>query len=286
VLLKKFFGGNPMRFWNRLVLSALVLALSLSLAVGMADAATSTKKKTTKKVEKKKEKKREEQRAAGPSKYIEGVNLAGRSGLFYGDTSETVGVGRFAIGAGLTFQAIGSGNALGIPFGGSFGVAKNLDFSIGGNLSLYNPPSPLPSSSAFAIDFGGKYHIATSKTGLDFSLGGDIMIPTNAGGQVVVTPRGTITYVLPSGLLLNGDLGIAISTLTYVTVDLGMALPVGDKLNLIAELGANQGGYLASQLALGLRYKVSPTFNLQGLVGVPLNGGSALVGAGLSIASM
>ncbi len=292
-----------MKLWSRLILGGLTLALALSLNVVTADAATSSKKKSStkketkkKKNEKKKEAKKEARHSSGESKtFVSGSNTSCRSGLFYGDSSNVADMKKFEGSVNIGFSSPASGwSNIPIQFGGQYGIAKNLELSAAGILSITSSPSytigPLTfggSTSSFALDFGGKYHVAgTNSNSPDFSLGGDVLIPTYTGGQVIFTPRGTITYTTTGGLVLNGDCGVHITNpTTYVSFDAGIGVPVSSKLSVIGEIGANQGGFTASMLAGGVRAALGENAKLQAQLGIPLNGGGVMVGAGLSIAA-
>lgn len=289
-----------MRFWNRLVVAGLALALALSLGASSADAAAkkTSKKKETKKEAPKKETKREVRHSSGASsKFVSGTNTIGRAGLFYADTADVAAVGQVEGSAHITYQSFGPSGftttMLGFPVGAHFGAAKNIDLSAAILLNLVSTPSftfgpvtiPGGSSTNFSIDLGGKYRIAGGNKSPDFSIGGDIMIPTYTGGQVIVSPRGVVSYELEGGLLLNGDVAINITNpTTYVSVDAGVGVPLGDKFSAIAEIGANQLGNAGSVLGGGVRADLSG-IKLQALLGIPLNGGSVQLGAGIILAS-
>src|SRR5581483_7053815 len=267
------------RLFSRLLLSGLVLALTLSLAAAPASADTKKKKKSA---EKKKEEKKEQRHEARhmEKRYVSGTNIWGRAGLLYADTAEVASVGQIEGSAHFTYQSLASASfagysssddLFGIPFGLHFGAAENLDLYASGDLMINSISSNVPgfvggSSSQFLINIGGKYRIAaTNSKTPDFAVGGDVTIPTN-GGNAVVTPKGMVTYTLDSGLLLNGEMGIAIAGTTYVLADAGVGVPFGDKFTGIAEIGANQNGYLGSVLAAGVRADLSG-MKLQGLLG-------------------
>ncbi len=289
-----------MKFLNRLLLASLAVIFAMSLCVTAATAQTSSSKKKKKaavaaeiKAEKKAEKKAERK------KIISGTNLDGRAGLFFADTSDVAPVGQWQGSLHATWSSpAASFNSFSFPLGAHYGAAPNVDLSAGVRLDLLSEPSytiggydGIPqqtlggSSTDFTVLLGGKYKIAAnSKDMPDFSVGGIIYIPTYTGGDVVFMPKGTVTYVLPSGLLLNGDFGIGISSATYVECDGGVGFPVSRQVTLIGEIGANQYGNADSQLALGARFDLSGT-KLQALLGVPLNGGGVLLGAGIILAS-
>lgn len=296
-----------MKLFSRLVVSGLALALAFSLMVSPAQAAAKKKKSYS-------------SESSSPKKHvITGVNQFGRSGFFYGDTSEVAGVGKVEGGINLTYNSgsftapppfggiteIGSGGSvIGFPAGVHFGIGDNLELSVAeiganvstGGVSLISGGVTTPvvtgtSSTNFSGMVGVKYHIvAEDLHALTFSAGGNVMtgISPSFGNVWFITPEGTISYVLPSnGMLLNGDLGIVIATQgpAYVKLDLGAGYPITDKLSGIAELGANQGGFTASVFALGVRYAFQEQFKGQVYLGVPLNYGNPLIGVGLTLAS-
>lgn len=288
-----------MKNWNRWILGGSIMILALSFCVGTSYAAQKKKKKaveeeTTTTIE----------RTIQPSKhYLTGANLDGRSGLFYGDTSEVAREGAWEGSAHLTYQSIGYYNSseslIGIPVGAHFGIAKDFELSAGAQLDIDSFPSytyrspyyPFTevtvaggSSTYFTVMGGAKYRFAGDRDMPDFSFGGNIRIPTYTGGQVVVMPEGTVTYTLTNGLLLNGDMGVGISNTTYIKADIGAGYPISEQVTGIAEIGANQAGYTGSVFAFGVRAAISD-IKFQGLVGVPLNGGSVLVGGGIILAS-
>jgi hypothetical protein len=282
-----------MKLWKQLVLGSLVLAFTLSLGFGTADAATKKKKKKeAPKVEKK-----QESKVSVKNTFVSGTNIWGRAGLLFSDTSDVLPVGHIEGSAYLTYQSLASlgigsytytTDQLGIPFGFHIGVVENVDLYASGNFVSTRSGSDVPnytstSTNSFVLNGGGKYHIATTNKNLSFSAGGDLTIPTQ-GGSVIFTPRGTVTYVLGNGFLLNGELGVAIDSTTYAVADAGIGIPVNDRIAVMAEIGANQAGYLNSQLAGGIRYAFS-NIKLQGLVGLPLNGGGAMIGGGIILAS-
>jgi hypothetical protein len=281
--------------------AGLALTLALSLGAGVADAAPkkSKKKEMKKEAEMKKAAKKEVRRSSGGShKFISGTNTLGRAGLFYGDTADVMPLNQVEGSAHLTFQSSGPSGFtttnFGIPVGAHFGVAKNIDLSAALLLNIISTPSStVPglgtvgggSSTSFGIDVGGKYKIDSGSRNVpDFSVGADIMIPTQAGGQVVVSPRGVVSYVLEGGLLLNADVAINISTVTYVSVDAGVGIPVGREFSVIAEIGANQMGNGGSILGGGVRVDLDG-IKLQGGLGIPLNGGGVQILGGVILAS-
>jgi hypothetical protein len=299
----KSWEGNFMKLWTRLVVAGLALVLALGLGIGAAQAQTSKTKKKKKKatvVTTYGERKAAEERSK-PRSYLTGTNLWGRAGLLYGDTSDVARVGQVEGSAFFTYQSLTSitvgnysagTNMIGIPFGAHYGAAKDVDIYASGDWrnisSSTNFPGATagPSQSAFNINFGGKYRIAAPNVNTpDFSVGGDITIPTNTGGQVVFTPKGTCTYILESGMVLNGEFGVGISTVTYVLADAGVGIPFAEKFLAIGELGASQYGYLNSMLGLGVRANFSGT-KLQALLGIPLNGYGAQIGVGIILGSM
>ena len=281
---------------KKLVLGLFALVMTVAFCAGPANAASKKKKTETKKEEKKETKKSENRSSSsGSSKhYLSGTNTWGRSGLLLGDTSEVAGVGSIEGAAHLTYSSPASGYSnLDIPFGGHFGVAENLELSAAGEFLIFDTPSytfgpftiPATSSSSFAIDLGGKYKIKLKGDGPkpDLSVGGDVLIPTS-GGSAIFTPRGTVSYTLNNGMLLNGDLGIHISTGTYVSFDAGVGYPFSNNLTGIAEIGANQAGNGGSELAGGVRVGADQ-FKFQALLGIPLNGGGVMIGGGVILAS-
>lgn len=283
-----------MKLWSRFVLGSLVLALAFAVCVSPAAAASKKKKK-----EEKRETKHESSSYEGPSKrYLSGTDLEGRSGLFYGQTSQVAAKNAWEGSLHATWQSPASGfNYFGFPLGAHFGIAENLDLAVGASLNILSIPgitNPFTgqtigggTSSNFTIQGGAKYHIAgENRNSPDFSVGGTIYVPTYTGGQVVVMPEGTCTYVIAkNGLLLNGDFGIGISSTTYVKVDGGVGYPFSSKVTGIAEIGANQAGYLGSMFAFGGRFDLGGSTKAQALLGVPLNGGGVLLGAGIILAS-
>lgn len=285
---------------KKLVLGLFALVMTLAFCAAPASAASSKKKKETKKKEeKKKEEKKEtkksESHSTGSKHYLSGTNTMGRSGLFFADDSEVAGVGKIEGSAHLTYSSPASGfNNLSIPFGAHFGIAENFELSAAGVLGIFDTPSftfgpitiPGSSASSFGIDLGGKYKLHLKGEGAkpEISLGGDVLIPTN-GGSAVATPRGTVSYTLSqSGLYLNGDLGVHISTATYVSFDAGAGYPFSNNLTGIVEIGANQSGNGGSLLAGGVRAGADH-FKFQGFLGIPLNGGGVLLGGGIIVAN-
>jgi hypothetical protein len=283
-----------MKVLNRLVLVSLAVVFAVSLCVSPANAAPKKKKPAPEATPAPVKK-----RVKLVKEYITGTNLEGRAGLFYGDTSAVAPVGQWQGSLHATWWApFASYNDFSFPLGAHFGAAKDVDLSAGVKLNLQTSPSvnypatPFTpaystggSTTNFEVLLGGKYKIkAQNSETPDFSVGGIIYIPTN-GGDVIVMPKGTVTYVLPSGLLLNGDVGIGISTVTYVEIDGGVGFPVSDKITLIGEIGANQFYYADSQLGLGARFALGGTTKAQALLGVPLSGGGVLLGAGIILAS-
>jgi hypothetical protein len=206
-------------------------------------------------------------------------------------------VGRIEGSVHFTYQSLASlgigsytytTDQIGIPFGFHIGVVENIDLYASGDFVSTRSGSDVPnytsvSTNSFVLNGGGKYHIATKNKNLSFSAGGDLTVPTQ-GGNVIFTPRGTVTYTLGNGFLLNGELGLAIGSTSYAVCDAGVGIPVNDRIAIMAEVGASQLGYLNSQLAGGIRYAFS-NLKLQGMVGLPLNGGGAMIGGGIILAS-
>lgn len=306
-----------MKLFSRLVVSGLALALAFSLLVSPAQAA-SKKKKTYS----------SEESSSSSKHVVRGTNLQGRSGFFYGDTSDVAPVGMVEGAIDLDYQSGGSlagttqvfagpttvsnsgysTNYLGFPAGLHFGIDKDLEISVaeGGVLGFTSDDTNITSngggsvttvikggsSTQFSGVVGVKYHIAAEdRHSPEFSIGGSVLtnISPSFGNVFVITPEGTISYTLPSnGMLLNGDMGVAIQTQggpAYVKLDLGAAYPISNKFSAIAELGANQAGYLGSVFALGARYDLGQNLVGQAFLGAPLNGGNVLIGVGLVLAS-
>lgn len=285
-----------MRLWSRFFVVVTALTLALSLSVAPAQAAKKKKEKE------KKETKRESKSTSyeAPRKhYLTGTDLEGRSGLFYGQTSDVAATGAWEGSLHATWQSPASGyDYFGFPIGAHFGIDKDLELSLGARLDVESIPSFTifgvtygGSSSIFTIQGGAKYHIAgEGRNAPDFSVGGTLYVPTYSGGQVVVMPEGTVSYILKNGLLLNGDFGVGISNVSYVKFDGGVAYPFSPKVTGIAEIGANQGtlgasGYGNSMFAVGGRFALGDSTKAQALLGVPLNGGGVVLGAGIILAS-
>ncbi len=274
-----------MKLFTRLMVGGLALALVLSLGAGTANAAAKKKKKAVK-VETKTVRKAKKE-------YISGTNLEGRAGLFYADTSEVAAKNTVEGSVHFTYSSPGpSVDQIMIPVGAHFGVDNNFELSACVKPWIISEPSVTigsitigGSSTNFLLDVGGKYKIASeNRETPDFAVGGVIYIPTWSGGNVVVMPEGTCSYVLDNGLLLNGDVGIGIGNTSYVKLDGGVGFPVSPKVTLIGEIGANQDGYMGSVFAAGARFALQDV-KLQALIGAPLNGGDVLIGAGLILAS-
>ena len=306
-----------MRLWSRFAVAGLAMLLAFSLSVAPASAASKKKKSYS-----------SDDSSSSSKHVVRGTNLQGRSGFFYGDTSDVAGVGNVEGAINLTYQSGGSAagtsqvlagpttvtdtgfsvNYLGFPAGLHFGIDKDLEISVaeGGQLNLTSDETHIVSngggsvtttqkggsSTSFSGVVGVKYHIAAENShSPEFSVGGNVMtnISPSFGSYFVITPEGTISYTLPSnGMLLNGDIGIAIQTQggpAYVKLDLGAAYPISNKFAAIAELGANQAGYLGSIFALGARYNLGQSLVGQAFLGAPLNGGNVMIGIGLCLAS-
>jgi hypothetical protein len=86
-------------------------------------------------------------------------------------------------------------------------------------------------------------------------------------------------------MLLNGDLGLHISTGTYVSVDAGLGYPFSNTFTGIVEIGANQGGNGNSLLSGGVRIGTSDNLKFQALLGIPLNGGGVQLGGGIILSN-
>lgn len=274
-----------MKIWSRFVLGGFILALALSLGVSPAAAAPKKKKKA----EPKKVTYSSSTTSVSTHKhYVTGTNLQGRSGLFYGDTSDVAGQREVEGGVNLTYQSFAGGSLIGIPAGLHFGVDEDVEVSVAEGLGIMSGGGH--SQTTFDGIVGAKYKIVAQSSHVpDFSLGGNVMCPISPsfGNDVFITPEGTVSYVLPSnGLLLNGDLGVAIGTNggTYAKLDLGTAYPFSNRIAGIAEIGANQAGSGASIFALGIRAMLGDVKG-QLFLGAPLNGGNILLGAGIILAS-
>ncbi|HVZ80869.1 MAG TPA: hypothetical protein VHE12_08730 [bacterium] len=269
---------------KKLVLGLFALVMTLAFCAVPANAATSKKKKKeTKKEEKKETKKAESHSMSAPKHYLSGTNTWGRSGLLFGDTADVAALRTIEGSAHLLYSSPVSGvNNFGIPFGGHFGIADNVELSAAGDLELQSATGY--SSSIFLLDLGGKYKFHTKNENLGLALGGDVLIPTSGGGSAIVTPRGVVSYTLPSGMLVNGDMGIHISSATYVSVDAGLGYPFSNNFTGMVEIGANQNGNGGSVLGAGFRAGADQ-FKFQGLLGIPLNGGGVVIGGGIILAS-
>lgn len=254
-----------MTIWTRMVAVCLALGMALTLGVDLVSAA--------------------------PAKDVAtGTNLEGRAGLIYGDTSDVAGVGRMNGGVFLTYQSYGvagfSGSFFNIPGGIRFGIEKDLELSLGGNAMINSYPDPPGGSDTFFNARAGfKYRIAGKRNAPDFSLGGDVTLPVSPtfGSTVIIGPRGTVSYVLKNGLLLNGDMGIIFATnggSAYVRLDLGAAYPFSDKVTGIASLGANQAGQGGSVFSAGARFNLT-NIDVLAFLGAPLNGGNVVLGGGI-----
>jgi hypothetical protein len=261
-----------MKLWHGFVSSGLAGALFLCFCVGTGNAAAAKKRAAAIKPA-------ESQYSS--KQYLPGTNLDGRSGLFWGDTSEVAADGQVEGSVHLTYQNSGNehfsvSNFL-IPGGAHFGIAPNFELSAGAQLGIVSFEGG--SSTDVLVIGGAKYRFAGDREMPDFSFGGTVRIPTS-GGSIVVMPEGTVTYVLDNGLLLNGDVGIGISEGTYVKADVGAGYPISPQVTGIAEIGANQVGNGGSVFAFGVRAALSEV-KLQGMVGVPLSGGGAIIGGGI-----
>lgn len=276
-----------MRLWNGIVAGGFVGALVLCLCTGQADAATKKRVTATKPAGS----------AYSLKQYLSGTNLEGRSGLFWGDTSEVAGEGQIEGSAHMTYQTAGnqsySISLFTIPVGAHFGLAPDFELSAGAQLGIVSTPSytihipPFPdivfegeTTTNVLVMGGAKYRFPGNRQMPDFSFGGVVYIPTFEGGQVLVMPQGTVSYMLDMGLFLNGNIGIGISNSTYVMADVGAGYPISNQITGIAEIGANQAGNGGSVFAFGIRAALSD-IKLQCLLGIPMNGGNVLIGGGI-----
>jgi hypothetical protein len=260
-----------MRLWNGILAGVLAGALVLCLCAGTANAAAKRKKTVSKPAV----------YQDSSKQYLSGTNLDGRSGLFFGDTSEVAREGQIEGSVHLTYQSSGneyfSVNNFTIPGGAHFGIAPDFEISAGAQLGIVSYPGG--STTNVLVIGGAKYRFAWDREMPDFSFGGTVRIPTS-GGSISVMPEGTVTYTLENGLLVNGDVGVGISSGTYVKADIGAGYPISNQITAIAEIGANQAGNGGSIFSFGVRGAISDV-KLQGFVGVPLNGGGALIGGGV-----
>ncbi|HTA77433.1 MAG TPA: hypothetical protein VK791_09775, partial [bacterium] len=194
-----------MKLLNRLFLSGLALAFVLSLGLSAANADTTTKKKKKKKTEETVVKKKKHVDVVYSSE-INGGNVNGRSGYLYSDTAYTLEKGVFMGGAHAAFYSLGS--QLTVPFGGAYGVTKDLEVSANTNFYAGSGVSGLGN-----LTLGGKYGFKTSNDHLKIAAGLDLPIgPLSNSGYSTVNfvPYGVGTYNFQDGFQLNGQLGIYI----------------------------------------------------------------------------
>jgi len=270
-----------MKFWNRLVVGLVALALGLSLSLGDAMAASSkSKKKDTKKKEEKKKKETRRSEPSGPRTYLTGTNTSGKSGLIFSETAHVVEMNQLQGSVHLTATLPTGGSIIGIPFGGAYGIAKNFEISASGSPSFFDPGG----FSTFNLTFGGKYKFdLKGSDATKVALGADVVISLD-GLDAVFIPRGNISHTLASGVLLNGQMGIGISTGTYVEASAGAGIPFSSNFTGLVEIGANQLGNGGSVLAGGVRVG-QESFKFQALIGIPLEGNGVILGGGIVLAS-
>lgn len=282
---------------KKLALSLFALVMTLAFCAVPADAASSKKKKKETKKEEKKEVKKPRRMMAEKS-VIDGGNLMGRPGYFFGDTANTLQKGQVMGAAHLTLDTWG--NVFQIPFGGSFGITDKLQ--INANTSFYS----VTGASGFDyLNFGGKYGFNTSNrdlaiaAGLDFGFG---PLSNSLGTSVFsFDPYGVVTYTFSDGFQLNGKLGLYVQSYGYdvgpihysgswsfFQMDLGAAYPFDSNLTGIAELATNgvvQGGGLGgTPLLVGIRTGHDVQFQCFG--GLDFGGTTgAFIGGGIVLMS-
>ncbi len=282
-----------MKLWNRLFLSGLALAFVLSLGLTVANADTTSKKKKKKSAEKKstetvvKKKKHVDVVYSGE---INGGNVNGRSGYLYSDTAYTLEKGVFMGGAHAAFYSLGS--QLSIPFGGAYGVTKDLEVSANTNFYAGSGVSGLGN-----LTLGGKYGFQMSNEHLKIAAGLDLPIgPLSNSGYSTVSfvPYGVGTYNFQDGFQLNGQLGIYIpggykigafsyTPAAFVQLNAGAAYPFSKDLTGIAEFDINGMGSANSPLIAGIRtghdvqLQAFAGLDLASTVGVLVGGGVVLV---------
>ena len=156
-----------MKLWNSVISGGLAVAVILCLCAGPTDAATRRVKAI--------------QTASQYSskQYLSGTNLEGRSGLFWGDTSEVAREGQIEGSAHMTYQTAGnqyySMSLFTIPAGAHFGLAPDFELSAGMQLGIFSYPGG--SETQVLVNGGAKYRFPGDREMPDFSLGGNVYIP-------------------------------------------------------------------------------------------------------------
>jgi hypothetical protein len=277
-----------MKLLNRLFLSGLALAFVLSLGMSTANADTTSKKKK-KKAEVTIVKKKRHVDIVYSSE-INGGNVNGRPGYFYSDTAYTPEKGVFIGGAHAAFYSLGS--QLSIPFGGAYGITKDLQVSANTNFYAGSGVSGLGN-----LTLGGKYAFKISNDHLKIAAGLDLPIgPLSNSGYSTVNfvPYGVGTYNFQDGFQLNGQLGIYIpggykigafsyTPAAFVQLNAGAAYPFSKDLTGIAEFDINGLGSANSPLIAGIRtghdvqLQAFAGLDLASTVGVLVGGGVVLV---------
>jgi hypothetical protein len=279
-----------MKALNRWAVAGFAFLFAAGLMIGTAHADTTSKKK------KKKTAAHATMSAKKSSKiYVAssdpGINTIGRPGYFFSDTALTLGEHQFAGAAGLQFYSLGS--QLIVPFGGSYGITRNIQVHVSENFYTASGASGLGN-----LTFGGKYKFdihgnnnINVAAGLDLSVG---PLTNSAYSTFNFDPYGIVTYDFEDGLQLNGQLGIFIPggykigafSLTppaYLQLNAGASYPIADKLKGIAELDINGAGNGSTPAIVGVRtgsdvqLQAFGGLDLAGSVGILLGGSVAVL---------
>jgi len=261
-------------------MKALRIAVALGLALGLSFATQA--QAAAKKI-------------SSSKSYIEGTTQDGRTGMFFSQTADTSAVGHGKITAAVDYGSSSGYSVLEIPlFGINYCVVKNLELGASIPFELVSVDGGDSQSGLGSLTLGGKYVIPSQK--VNFAVGLDIMVgPLSEDlGQSSTdfSPKGMVTYTLPTGMVLNGELGFVITgdqTYTHVHMDGhveevsynaddyiqlkgGVGIPFTPKLTGIAELGVNQFGDSGSAMGFGIR--TGTKTKLQALLAIGLGDGA------------
>jgi hypothetical protein len=269
-------------------MKALRIAVALGLALGLsfASQAQAAAKKSVK--------------SHSSKSYIEGTTQDGRTGMFFSQTADTSAVGHGKITAAVNYGASDGFSVVEIPlFGINYCVIKNLELGASLPFEIVSVDGGDSQSGLGSLTLGGKYVIPSQK--VNFGVGLDIMTGplSDELGQSSTdfSPKGMVTYTLPSGMVLNGELGFVITgdvtytvphfdpgtmTMTtrevsvnaddYIQLKGGVGIPFTPKLTGIAELGVNQFGDSGTAMGFGIR--TGTKTKLQALLAIGLGDGA------------
>jgi hypothetical protein len=219
-------------------------------------------------------------------------NVYGRPGLLFADTARITAMKKLSMSLHGILGSSDWGTSLDIPFGLSFGVAKNLELDASIGVQMWSPDGG-DSTSGIGFVMGGLKYGIPGKVGRspDVAVGGNLRfgpLSEDLGPDGVdIDAYGACSYTIASGLLLNGQFGILFTDGrgrdgdTVIHLNAGMGVPFSSTLTGMFELAMNEQYDGNSSINGGLLFGKKTKVKLFAGIGID-DGPDIIVGGGVT----